>query len=150
MLLKHINSGKYLSVAIECTESSCGYFKLLLGDKDKEKQATYVFQMQPTRSFEKIADPVKFDFNVHLYSPRNELFMNTEVDFDSRIRLMGSHDKDTKWRFRFYDSHLNTENDNIRDKDLVYLVNSKSGGLLTVRKNIKNQSTLEIKGERYE
>lgn len=52
---------------------------------------------------------------------------------------MGSHDKDTKWRFRFYDSHLNTENDNIRDKDLVYLVNSKSGGLLTVRKNIKKR-----------
>lgn len=110
-----------------------------------------MFQMLPTRSFEKISDPVKFDFSVHLYSPRNELYVNTEVD-EARVRLMGSHDKDTKWQFRFYESHLNTENDNIRDKDLVYLVNSKSGGLLTVRKDLHDQSIIHHRsfGEEHE
>lgn len=37
VLLKHINSGKYLSVAMEYTESSLGFFKLLLNDKGKER-----------------------------------------------------------------------------------------------------------------
>lgn len=43
-----------------------------------------------------------------------------------------------RWYFKFYDDHLNTENDTIRDKDLIYLVNSKSNGLLTVKKEISH------------
>lgn len=92
------------------------------------------FQILPFRSFEKISDPVKFDFNVYIVSAQKELYLNTENN-DGRVTLVGTHDKDITWMFSFYDDHLNTENDTIRDRDLVYLVNSKGDGLLTVKRD---------------
>lgn len=51
VLFKHINSSKYLAVALEYTESKKGSFKFLLATKNSRSTERCVFQILPSRSF---------------------------------------------------------------------------------------------------
>lgn len=44
---------------------------------------------------------------------------------------------DSQWEINLYSVSFNPVSDVIRDKDLVYMVDSKSSGLLTFAKNYK-------------
>ena len=131
---RHINSGKYLSVAREYTETFKGSFKILLDEGVQPADIT--FQIMPYRTFEKLADPIRYKAKVNIYNQEEEIYLNIEGsprdDKQKMKALVGTHVAESQWEINFYAPSYNPTNEVIRDKDLVYMVNSKSSGLLTL------------------
>jgi hypothetical protein len=75
-----------LAVVDDYSDGNRGSFKLLLANA----QANIRFQLQPTRTFEKIADPVKFNTNIYIYNPKYEVYLDRETSDDIRF-LTGCH-----------------------------------------------------------
>jgi len=94
-------------------------------------QANIRFQLKPTRTFEKTADPVKFNCNIYIYNPKQNAYLDCET-MEKTCFLTGSHQKEVKWRMNFYSENIDCQDEMIMDKDLVYFVNSKGSGLLSL------------------
>lgn len=53
---------------------------------------------------------------------------------DDRDVLVGDHVLQITWRMDFYSEDIESQDDSIMDKDLVFLINSKGSGLLSISK----------------
>lgn len=126
-MFKHVNSSNFLAIAEDYSDGNRGSFKLLLASA----KANIRFQLKPYRSFEKTADPVKFGSSIYIYNPKHNAYLDSETS-ESTVFLTGSHEKEVKWRMHFYSENINCQDEVIMDKDLVYLINSKGSGLLSL------------------
>jgi hypothetical protein len=127
VVFKHVNSGSYLAIADDYSDGNRGSFKLLLASA----KANIRYQLKPSRTFEKTADPVKFGCNIYIYNPKHNAYLDSEAS-ETTCFLTGSHEREVKWRMSFYSENINCQDEMIMDKDLVYLVNSKGSGLLSL------------------
>lgn len=86
VVFKHVNSGNYLAIADDYSDGNRGFFKLLLAGST----ANIRFQLKPSRSFEKTADPVTFDCNIFIYNPKYDAYLDSEIS-ETACFLTGSH-----------------------------------------------------------